>query len=104
MLSNAVDHGGGGRAMEESQVQGGARVSLHLVVRLDGWTLSVGDQGGGDPDEVAALLSHDDTPEADDERGRGFFLVKQMVDGLHVGRSADGLGLEFTAVRIFGRR
>jgi anti-sigma regulatory factor (Ser/Thr protein kinase) len=104
MLSNAVDHGGGGRAMEESQVQGGARVSLHLVVRPDGWTLSVGDQGGGDPDEVAALLSHDDTPEADDERGRGFFLVKQMVDGLHVGRSADGLGLEFTAVRIFGRR
>lgn len=101
LLSNAVDHGGGRRAMEESDVQSGARMTLFLVVRPDGWTLAVGDQGGGDPDEVAARLTDEDLPDLDEDRGRGFFLLKQMLDSLHVGRSQDGRGLEFTAVRKY---
>jgi anti-sigma regulatory factor (Ser/Thr protein kinase) len=101
LLSNAVDYGGGRRAMEESEVQGGVRMTLFIVVREDGWTLSVGDQGGGDPDEVAARLSQDGLPDLDEDRGRGFFLLKQMLDSLHVHTSDDGLGLEFTAVRTF---
>jgi anti-sigma regulatory factor (Ser/Thr protein kinase) len=104
MLSNAVDYGGGRRAMEESEVPGGVRMSLFLVVRPGGWTLSVGDQGGGDPDEVAARLSRDDLPDLDEDRGRGFFLLKQMLDSLHVHKSDDGKGLEFTAERTYADR
>jgi anti-sigma regulatory factor (Ser/Thr protein kinase) len=103
LLGNAVDHGGGRHAMEESDVQGGVRMSLYLVLRANGWTLVVEDQGGGDPDEVAARISLEGTPDIEDERGRGFFLLKQMLDGLHVGRSTDGRGLQFTAIRTFGR-
>jgi anti-sigma regulatory factor (Ser/Thr protein kinase) len=104
MLSNAVDHGGGRHAMEECDVPGGVRMKLFLVVRADGWTLSVEDQGGGDPDEVAARMSNDAMPDLEDERGRGFFLLKQMLDGLHVGKSSDGRGLAFTAVRTYAGR
>jgi anti-sigma regulatory factor (Ser/Thr protein kinase) len=104
MLSNAVDHGGGRRAMEESEVQDGVRMTLFLVVHETAWSLSVSDQGGGDPDQMAAHLSRDDLPDIDEDRGRGFFLLKQMVDTLRVEKSSDGLGLEFTAVRKFVSR
>ena len=58
-----------------------------------------------DPDVVATRLSSDEFPDLDEDRGRGFFLLKQMVDTLRVEKSSDGLGLEFTAVRSFaGRR
>ena len=36
-------------------------------------------------------------PDLDDERGRGFFLLAQMVDEFRVERSEDGLGLAFVA-------
>jgi anti-sigma regulatory factor (Ser/Thr protein kinase) len=104
MLSNAVDHGGGRRAMEESDVKDGVRMTLFLVVSETFWTLSVSDQGGGDPDQMASHLSRADLPDIDEERGRGFFLLKQMVDTLRVEKSSDGLGLEFTAVRTFVSR
>jgi anti-sigma regulatory factor (Ser/Thr protein kinase) len=104
MLSNAVDHGGGRRAMEESDVKDGVRMTLFLVVSETFWTLSVSDQGGGDPDSMAAHLSRDDLPDVDLDRGRGFFLLKQMVDTLRVEKSGDGLGLEFIAVRTFVSR
>jgi anti-sigma regulatory factor (Ser/Thr protein kinase) len=104
LLSNAVDHGGGRRAMEESEVKDGVRMSLFLVVKETAWSLSVSDQGGGDPDQMAAHLSRDDLPDIDEDRGRGFFLLKQMVDTLRVEKSRDGLGLEFTAVRSFVSR
>jgi anti-sigma regulatory factor (Ser/Thr protein kinase) len=104
LLSNAVDHGGGQRAMEESEVKDGVRMSLFLVVNESTWSLSVSDQGGGDPDRMAAHLSRDDLPDIDEDRGRGFFLLKQMVDSLRVEKSRDGLGLEFTAVRSFVSR
>jgi len=101
LLSNAVDHGGGNRAMEESEHEGRVRMSLVLVVRRDGWSLSVGDQGGGDPEAMRARIADVSEPDIEDERGRGFFLLAQMVERLDVNRTADGLGLEFTAVRNY---
>jgi anti-sigma regulatory factor (Ser/Thr protein kinase) len=104
LLSNAVDHGGGDRAMEESDLKGRVRMTLLLSVRHDGWTLRVGDQGGGDPARVEPLLANGEMPDLEDERGRGFFLLGQMLDSLRVDRSSDGLGLEFVAVRSYRRR
>lgn len=104
LLSNAVDHGGGNRAMEESEHGGRVRMSLVLVVRPDGWSLSVGDQGGGDPDHMAARISGVTEPDIEDDRGRGFFLLAQMLDRIDVQRTADGLGLEFTAIRTYAQR
>lgn len=101
LLTNAVDHGGGERALREEDLRTRVRMSLVLVVRPDGWTLRVGDQGGGDPAELRARLGGSDEPDLEDERGRGFFLLAQMVDRLEVERSADGLGVEFVATRNY---
>lgn len=104
LLSNAVDHGGGGRAMDESELAGDVRMHLVLVVRKGGWTMTVVDSGGGDPRSVRARIAAAAEPDLEDERGRGFFLMKQMLDGLHVERTADGRGLEFTAIHSFAAR
>ncbi len=101
LLSNAVDHGGGGRAMEESELVGDVRVVLVLAVRPLGWSMRVSDTGGGDPHVVRARIASAEAPDLDDERGRGFFLMKQMLDGLHVESTPDGRGLEFLAIRTF---
>jgi len=101
LLTNAVDHGGGERALREEDLRSRVRMSLVLVVRQGGWTLRVGDQGGADPAELRARLKPDAEPDLDDDRGRGFFLLAQMVDSLDVERSADGLGVEFVAVRTY---
>lgn len=100
LLANAVDHGGGNRAMEESEA-GGARMSLFAHVTPGGWQIEVGDQGGGDPAEVQRLL-HAGEPDLEDERGRGFFLMAQMVQELRVTRTRDTRGLLFVAVRRYG--
>jgi len=97
LLSNAVDHGGGGSAMEESDIVGDVRMRLHLAVHREGWELRVADQGGGDPAEMEPFLDGDTLPDLEDERGRGFFLLLQMVDELNVRQSEDGKGLEFVA-------
>ena len=105
LLTNAVDHGGGEHALREEDLRSKVRMSLVLVVRDDGWTLRVGDQGGGDVDALRAKLGVGaEAPDVDDDRGRGFFLLSQMVDSLDVEPSADGLGVEFVAVRKFVRR
>lgn len=97
LLSNAVDHGGGHSAMEESDAPPNVRVQFHLRVEPDGWEMRVSDQGGGDPLRVQALIEDPDLPGLDDERGRGFFLLKSMLAELKVERSEDGLGLVFIA-------
>ena len=104
LLSNAVDHGGGGRAMEESDLTRRVRMKLFVAVTAGGWRMQVSDEGGGDPQDVAPLLHPSDMPDLEDERGRGFFLLAQMVDSLDVARSDDGLGLVFTAVKMYERR
>ena len=42
-------------------------------------------------------------PDLEDERGRGFFLLAQMVDELDVMISVDGLGLALEARKGHGR-
>ena len=103
LLTNAVDHGGGERALREEDLRSRVRMSLVLVVQPGGWTLRVGDQGGGDPEALRTRLGGGDEPDLEDERGRGFFMLSQMVDSLGVERSADGLGVEFVAVRTYPR-
>jgi anti-sigma regulatory factor (Ser/Thr protein kinase) len=103
LLTNAVDHGGGERALREEDLRSRVRMSLVFVVREDGWTLRVGDQGGADPADLRQRLLATDEPDIEDDRGRGFYLLAQMVDVLDVVRSADGLGVEFVAVRNYPR-
>jgi anti-sigma regulatory factor (Ser/Thr protein kinase) len=103
LLSNAVDHGGGERAMEESDLPRRVRMKLFVTVDAGGWRMQVSDEGGGDPKEVELLIAQNEMPDLEDERGRGFFLLTQMVDSLRVDRSADGRGLVFTAVRTYAR-
>jgi anti-sigma regulatory factor (Ser/Thr protein kinase) len=104
LLSNAVDHGGGESAMEESDLRRDVRMTLLLGVDPTGWRLSVSDQGGGDPREIAPFLDSGALPDLEDERGRGFFLLVQMVDRLTVERSSDGKGLLFVAEKRIARR
>lgn len=99
LLSNAVDHGGGGAAMESGDVEGGARMHLDLEVRATGWRLVVTDEGGGSPEAIEPFLDPGAEPDLEDPRGRGIFLVRQAVDRLTVSRRADGKGLRIEAVR-----
>jgi len=103
LLANAIDHGGGERAMEEEDRPGDVRMSLVFAITPTGWKLEVGDQGGGDPEEIQALIAPKGAPDLEDERGRGFFLLAGMLDSLTVAKSADGRGLVFCAVRDHGR-
>ena len=101
LLANAVDHGGGGGALED-RTASSVRMRMRYSLRPDGWTFRVSDEGGGDPAEVQPLLQKDQVPDLEDERGRGFFLVAQMVDRLDVEKSPDGRGLTFVAAREHG--
>lgn len=103
LLDNAVDHGGGGGAREVSDRPGNVR--MHLLVQVAGgaWTVTVGDQGGGDPEDVRHLLEPPDgLPDLEDERGRGFFLLAGMVDEFVVDGTPAGEGLIFRASRRYG--
>jgi anti-sigma regulatory factor (Ser/Thr protein kinase) len=99
LLSNAVDHGGGNAAMEEGDLDRPVHVLLDLHIVGKGWSLEIADEGGGEPEDVAALLHPDGPPDLEDERGRGFYLLAQMVDSLEVRRREDGRGLVLRAVR-----
>lgn len=103
LLSNAVDHGGGGAALEESDLQSQVTMQLVLVLREEGWVLDVADEGHGDPAELDALLHPAGLPDLEDERGRGFFLISGLCQSLSVRRREDGKGLVVTAVRLHGR-
>ncbi len=103
LLSNAVDHGGGERAMDEADLPRRVRMKLFVTVDANGWRMQVSDEGGGDPKDVERLIGQNEMPDLDDERGRGFFLLSQMLESLAVEKSADGRGLVFTAVRVYER-
>ncbi len=104
LMTNAVDHGGGGGALEESDLP--QPVSMRVSVVLDGanWQVSVSDQGGGDPAVVEALLHPEGLPDLEDERGRGLYLMTLECDSVDVRRSADLLGLCLVARRALGAR
>lgn len=99
LLANAIDHGGGKAAMVQRDLDGDVRMRLSLTIDRDEWELRVTDQGGGDVEEVRKLIDPDGVPDLEDDRGRGFFLLAQMVDRLHVEESGDGRGLTFCARR-----
>lgn len=102
LLDNAVDHGGGSGAREVSELPGDVRMAVELRVEGDGWSFRVGDQGGGRPEDLRDLIEPPDGfPDLEDERGRGFFLLAQMVDDLSVEPSDDGLGLAVRARKSF---
>ncbi len=97
LLANVIDHGGGGAAMSEEDMTGDVRMCMGLTVDPSGWSLSVTDEGGGDAADVHALLNPEGIPDLEDDRGRGLFLLAQMVDGLTVEPNAQGTGLTFLA-------
>jgi serine/threonine-protein kinase RsbW len=99
LLTNAVDHGGGNGSMEEAELERPVRMALALALHSGGWEIRVSDQGGGDPVEIDALVHPRDLPDLENERGRGLFLLAQMVDSIEVRRSEDGLGLQLIARR-----
>jgi len=102
LLDNAIDHGGGGAAMDESDLERDVRVTLYFGAIDGSWIVRVGDQGGAEPQEVAHFLNPPDgIPDLEDERGRGFFLMAQMVDAMGVRKTGDGLGLEFEASKRY---
>lgn len=103
LLDNAVDHGGGKAAREAEDLEGDVRMTLSVSIEGGCWSVRVDDQGGGDLDQVRAFIEPPDgIPDLEDERGRGFFLMAQMVDELTVDRSHDGRGLALIASKRYG--
>ena len=103
LLSNAVDHGGGKAAREAEDLEEDVRMTLSVSIEGGCWSVRVDDQGGGDLDQVRAFIEPPDgIPDLEDERGRGFFLMAQMVDELTVDRSHDGRGLALIASKRYG--
>jgi len=102
LLDNAVDHGGGGGALEVSDLPSDVRMKLDLDLTGGRWRVAVADQGGGDPEDLRELIAPSNgLPDLEDERGRGFFLLTGMVDELTVDPSEDGLGLTLSARRKY---
>lgn len=97
LLANAVDHGGGGGAFEEDDLDGDVRMLLRLELDAAGWRLEIEDQGGGERYITAELMEEADRScpiDLEDERGRGLFLVSEMVSGMSVRHGAAGLIVE----------
>ncbi|MFT6108423.1 MAG: nicotinate-nucleotide pyrophosphorylase (carboxylating) [Planctomycetota bacterium] len=108
LLDNAVDHGGGGAARELHDLPNDVRMRLFVRVKSAGqsvlWSVRVEDQGGGEPAVVRSMIEPESgIPDLEDERGRGFFLLAQMVDELDVTTSVDGLGLALEARKAHER-
>jgi len=102
LLDNAVDHGGGGAAREATDVEGDVRMRVAVSFREGEWVVGVEDQGGGDHEEMDTFLkAQKEMPDLEDERGRGFFLILNMVDEIGVRPSEDGLGLRFEVRRSY---
>lgn len=104
LLANAIDHGGGPPAMTEGELVGDPRMRLTLVIGVQEWHLSVSDEGGGDAERVRRALRSAQLPDAEDERGRGLYMIRQMVDTMEVDPSTDGRGLTFRITRQHGKR
>jgi len=106
LLANAIDHGSNGAgaaALHDHERDADERMHLVLVIHEASWQLSVTDQGGGDAQRLRTAIQSAQLPDLDDERGRGLFLLRQMVDTMEVDPSADGRGLTFRVARRHDR-
>ena len=101
LLTNAIDHGGGGGARDFKDLTADIRIKARLTIQSSGWALEVTDRGGGDPEELRPFLDPDGLPDLENERGRGFFLLAQSVESLTVEQSPAGDGLTFRAERLY---
>ena len=101
LLSNAIDHGGGGGARTFQELGSDVRVRSKFTVSTAGWILEVSDRGGGDLEELRAFLDPDVLPDLEDERGRGFVLLASSVESLTVEANPEGDGLTFKAERRY---
>jgi anti-sigma regulatory factor (Ser/Thr protein kinase) len=99
LLANAIDHCGNGAALTAEDLTSDSRMRMSLVVGEREWILAVSDEGGGDPARVGRALRSAQLPDLEDERGRGLFLIRQMVDTMEVDRSGDGRGLTIRVSR-----
>lgn len=102
LLANAVDHGGGGAAMSETQWNGSVRMQARVSLEEDGWRVSVSDQGGGDPAPLLRMLAADEPPDVEDERGRGIYLIRSLTDEISIEVAPDGRGLVIVATKRYG--
>jgi len=100
-MANAIDHGGGNAALTEEDLSTEVRVKVRLVLNQAQWSLDVTDQGGGDPAEVQKIIDGNEFPDLDDDRGRGLYLTRQMVDEMVVRTSSAGDGLTFRAAKKY---
>ena len=97
LLANVIDHGGGCAAMVEEDLEGDVRMHLEFTISSVGWCLRVTDHGGGDPAKLQAMFEPDGLPDLEDDRGRGLYLLAQMVDQMEVVQNEQGDGLTFVA-------
>ena len=100
LLANAVDHGGGGAAMDTAQA---TAARMRAAVRLDddAWVVRVTDEGGGDAAALQAAVDEQGLPDLEDERGRGLFLMRELTDSLQVESVDDGRGLTIIATKRY---
>ena len=102
LLANAIDHGGGRAALTEEDLESDVRMRLRLEINSGAWHLWVTDQGGGDAAALQKLFDDADPGDPEDDRGRGLFLMRAMVDSLAVDPSPDGRGLTVRATKAYG--
>ncbi len=99
LLANVIDHGGGRAALTEAELSSDVRMQLVIVFDASGWTLTVTDQGGGDPDEIRRLIERATEADLESERGRGLYLLRELVDEVVVTRGVGGRGVTIRATK-----
>jgi anti-sigma regulatory factor (Ser/Thr protein kinase) len=95
LLANVVDHGGEAAAERDDP----PRMKLLLGVGHGAWRLEVTDEGGGDVQALRDLIQPAGLPDLEDERGRGLFLISQMVDEISVEPNPAGRGVSLRVRR-----
>jgi anti-sigma regulatory factor (Ser/Thr protein kinase) len=95
LLANVVDHGG----LEPARGSDPPRMQLMLGVGHGAWRLEVTDEGVGDPETLRRLIRPGGPPDLEDERGRGLFLIAQMVDEISIEPNPAGRGVSLRVRR-----
>ena len=95
LLDNAVDHGGGQAALDQSELEGDVRVHLEMKVHGEScWEVHVEDESDLSPEALTKLLGEDaEMPDLEDPRGRGLLLLRGFADSVTASASSRGNGL-----------